>query len=77
MLALKPYQFVQDGKSLIGSYMGSCKAAHDVPRFIDLYKTGRLPIDRLRSANIRLEDINEGFDKLADAATVRQVIVFD
>ena len=75
-LALNPYQFVQDEKRFLGSYMGSCHAAHDVPRFIELYRAGKLPVDRLRSADIALADINAGFDRLADAATVRQVITF-
>ena len=33
--------------------------------------------DRLRSALIKLDEVNEGFDRLADAAVVRQMIVFD
>ena len=58
-----------------GSYMGSCVPQRDVPRFIDLYRQGRLPIDRLLSERIGLEDLNAGFDRLADGHTVRQVVV--
>ncbi|MGI9478584.1 MAG: zinc-dependent alcohol dehydrogenase family protein [Hyphomicrobiaceae bacterium] len=68
---------VGDEKSVKGSYMGSCVPPRDVPAFIELYKQGRLPIDRLKSGTLPLEQINEGFDRLADVAAVRQIIVFD
>ena len=68
---------VGDEKSIRGSYMGSCVPPRDVPAFIELYKQGRLPIDRLKSGTLPLEQINEGFDRLADVTAVRQIIVFD
>ena len=49
----------------------------DIPAYIDLYKSGNLPVDRLMSDHISLDQINEGFDKLSDGTTVRQVIMFD
>jgi alcohol dehydrogenase len=57
--------------------MGGCVIARDVPRYIGLYKDRKLAVDKLLSARIRLDDVNEGFDRLADAAVVRQVILFD
>lgn len=68
---------VGDEKSVRGSYMGSCVPERDVPSFIALYKQGRLPIDRLKSGLIRLDQINEGFDHLADATAIRQIIMFE
>jgi alcohol dehydrogenase len=68
---------VSDEKAIRGSYMGSCVPERDVPAYIELYRQGRLPIDRLKSGLIRLEDINAGFDRLADVAAVRQIVVFD
>ena len=68
---------VGDEKSVRGSYMGSCVPPRDVPAFIELYKQGRLPIDRLKSGTLPLEQINEGFDRLADVEAVRQIVVFD
>jgi alcohol dehydrogenase len=76
-LTLPHYQMVQDGRQVLGSYMGGCVIARDVPRYIGLYKDRKLPIDRLLSARIGLDEVNEGFDRLADAAVVRQVILFD
>jgi len=31
-------------------------------------------VDRLRSGSIRLDEINAGFDRLADGAVLRQVL---
>jgi alcohol dehydrogenase len=56
--------------------MGSAGPSRDIPRFIELYRTGRLPIDRLLSDSIRLEDLNEGFDRLAEGSVVRQMVRF-
>jgi alcohol dehydrogenase len=67
---------VGDEKSIRGSYMGSCVPARDIPRFIGLYQDGRLPIDRLKSGILKLDQINEGFDRLADVTAVRQIISF-
>jgi alcohol dehydrogenase len=74
--AINHANLVGDEKSIRGCYMGSCVPERDVPVFIELYKQGRLPIDRLKSGTIGLDDINAGFDRLADIAAVRQIVVF-
>lgn len=65
---------VSDEKSIRGSYMGSCVPKRDIPRFIALYQRGKLPVQKLRSGFITLEQINEGFDRLADGDVLRQVL---
>ena len=35
---------VAQEKSILGSYMGSCVPIRDVPRFLNLFKQGRLPV---------------------------------
>ncbi len=68
-------QLVLDERTIKGSFMGSSIVRHDVPRLINLYKQGKLPIDKLRSGNIGLDDLNAGFDKLASGDAVRQMLV--
>ena len=63
-------------RSLKGSYMGSCVPSRDIPRYMGLFRDGKLPIDRLTSHQIGLEDLNEGFDRMAEGSVVRQVMVF-
>ncbi|MDG2242168.1 MAG: zinc-dependent alcohol dehydrogenase family protein [Rhodospirillaceae bacterium] len=74
---LPPVQLVGEERTLKGSYLGSCVPVRDIPTYIDLYKSGKLPVDRLMSDRIALGDINAAFDRLAAGETVRQVIVFD
>ncbi|EUA37468.1 putative alcohol dehydrogenase [Mycobacterium avium subsp. avium 2285 (R)] len=66
-----------EGRSLIGSYLGSAVPSRDIPRFVELWRAGRLPVESLVSSTIRLEDINEAMDHLADGTAVRQLIRFD
>lgn len=66
---------VAQEKAIRGSYMGSCVPVRDIPRFISLYRQGRLPVDRLISSRIGFDDINAGFDRLAALAAVRQILV--
>ncbi len=68
-------QLVVDERTIKGSYMGSCVVRNDVPKFINLYKQGKLPGDKLRSGNICLNDLNQGFDKLAAGDVIRQMLV--
>lgn len=67
---------VGEERSLRGSYMGSCVPARDIPRYIQLYRDGRLPVDKLLTGTLRLDDINAGFDRLGAGLAVRQVIEF-
>ncbi|MHB8666004.1 MAG: zinc-dependent alcohol dehydrogenase family protein [Burkholderiales bacterium] len=67
---------VVEERTLKGSYLGSAVPARDIPRYIALYRAGRLPIDKLVTHRIKLDDINLGFDRLANGEAIRQVIVF-
>ncbi len=68
---------VADERTVRGSYMGSCVPQRDIPRFINLYRAGRLPVDRLLTDVLPLEEINEGFDRLDRGEAIRQVVLFD
>lgn len=61
-------------RTIKGSYIGSCVPSRDIPRYIELYKQGRLPVDRLLTDTLPLEDLNEGFDRLARGQAVRLVV---
>jgi alcohol dehydrogenase len=75
-ISLSPLGFVAEGRSLIGSYLGSAVPSRDIPRFVALWQAGRLPVEALVSSTIRLDDINEAMDHLADGLAVRQLITF-
>ena len=67
---------VAEERTLRGSYLGSSIPSVDIPRYIDLYLSGYLPVDRLLTHRIALDEVNEGFDRLASGEAVRQAIVF-
>lgn len=74
--SLQQVNLTAEERTVKGSYMGSCVPARDMPRYIDLYRRGKLPVTKLMSSKLKLEQINEGFDNLASGHTVRQIIVF-
>ena len=76
-LNIPAVSLVGEERTLKGSYMGSSVPSRDLPRFIALYRAGLLPVDRLLTHRLRLDDLNEGFDRLANGQAIRQVVVFD
>ena len=75
-LALPLVQLVAEERTVKGSYIGTCVPTRDIPRYIALYRAGRLPVDRLMSGKLTLDGINEGFDRLHEGRAVRQVVEF-
>lgn len=75
-LPLPLVQLVGEERTVKGSYIGTCVPMRDVPRYIALYRSGRLPVDRLMSGTLRLDQINEGFDRLREGRAVRQIVIF-
>ncbi|MCF8534429.1 MAG: alcohol dehydrogenase, partial [Reyranella sp.] len=73
--SFKQSALVSEEKTIKGSYMGSCVPVRDIPRFIALYQQGKLPVDRMVSQRIGFDELNLGFDRLQDVATVRQILV--
>ena len=73
-LDIPAVSLVAEGKTLIGSYMGSSIPARDIPRYIALWKAGRLPVERLLSSVHPLADINSLLDALADGRAIRQIV---
>ncbi len=74
-LTLPALAFAGEGRTLAGSYMGSAAPQRDVPRYIALWRAGRMPVDRLQSDAMPLDRINEAFEALAAGAAVRQVLL--
>ena len=63
-------------KKIQGSAMGSNRFRIDMPRYVDLYLQGRLKLDELVSARIKLDEINDGFAEMKKGEIARSVIVF-
>jgi alcohol dehydrogenase len=65
---------VAEERTVKGSYIGTCVPTRDIPRYIELYRRGKLPVDRLMSSHLTLDDINLGFDLLHEGRAVRQIV---
>lgn len=61
-------------RTVKGSYVGSCVPNRDIPRFVSLYRQNRLNVDPLISDVISLDQINKGFDQLANGDAGRIII---
>lgn len=66
-----------EARTVIGSYLGSAVPAQDIPRYARLWLDGKLPVEKLISNHIRLDDINEAMDDLDRGQALRQIIEFD
>jgi len=77
MLPLPAVSLVAEERTLKGSYIGTCVPSRDIPRFVDLFSQGRLPVDKLLTGRLKLDEINVGFDLLHEGKAIRQVVVFE
>ena len=62
-------------RTLRGSYIGSAVPARDIPRYVEMYQRGKLPVNRLMGETLALEDINRGFDRMASGVALRDVVL--
>ncbi|MEP6651382.1 MAG: alcohol dehydrogenase catalytic domain-containing protein [Lapillicoccus sp.] len=75
--SFSPLGLVAEGRTIVGSYLGSAVPQRDIPRFVEMWRAGRLPVEELVSSTIGLDDINHAMDQLADGRAIRQLIRFD
>lgn len=75
IFSIPAVSLVADGKTIIGSYLGSAIPARDIPRYIGLWRAGRLPVERLLTSVSPMSEINALFDTLASGRAVRQVVI--
>ncbi|WP_420480177.1 zinc-dependent alcohol dehydrogenase family protein [Brevundimonas sp. FT23028] len=75
-LAVNVVNLVAEERTLKGSYIGTAIPSRDIPRYIQLFRDGRLPVDRLLTGTVKLEDINAAFDALHAGEAVRTVVTF-
>jgi NDMA-dependent alcohol dehydrogenase len=64
----------REEKIVTGSFYGSCSPQLDMPRVLDLYMDGFLPLDRLVSRSYPLEEINDAFAAMNAGEVARAVI---
>lgn len=73
---ISPLTLTMESRTVLGCYLGWAVPSRDIPRFVQWWRSGRLPVEKLIS-RIRLDEINDAMDALANGDAVRQVIVLD
>lgn len=61
-------------RRVLGSIYGSSRPERDFPLILDLYRRGRLPLDRLISHRLPLEEIERAFELLRSGQAIRAVV---
>ncbi|MFE7397613.1 zinc-binding dehydrogenase [Streptomyces sp. NPDC057557] len=74
VLEVPALAFAGEGKSLLGSYMGDAVPRRDIPRFLDLWRAGLMPVEQMHTGTLPLADINAAMEELASGRAIRQVI---
>ncbi|WP_324753844.1 zinc-dependent alcohol dehydrogenase family protein [Roseovarius sp. Pro17] len=75
-MSLPALKLVAEERTLKGSYIGSCVPRRDLPRMFSLYEQGKLPVEKMLSHRIKLDEINVAMDRLNDGTAIRQIVDF-
>ncbi len=76
LLSIPAVSLVAEERTLRGSYLGSADPQQMLPQLFEFWRAGQLPLEKLISGRLTLDQINLGFDRLASGEAVRQIIVF-
>jgi S-(hydroxymethyl)glutathione dehydrogenase/alcohol dehydrogenase len=71
----RPFQLVT-GRVWKGTAFGGAKGRRDVPKIVDWYMEKKINIDDLITHELKLEEINKGFDLMHEGKSIRSVVVF-
>lgn len=77
LVSISAMNLMVDAKRLQGSVYGSTDPARDIPRMIALAQAGALDLERLVTARIGLDGVNDAFAAMVGGEVARSVIVFD
>jgi Zn-dependent alcohol dehydrogenase len=74
MLSIPATTIPRMERRILGSIYGSTKPERDFPRTLDLYRDGRLPVDRLVSHRLPLEEAERAFELMHSGDALRVVL---
>jgi S-(hydroxymethyl)glutathione dehydrogenase/alcohol dehydrogenase len=75
--AINLFQLAMWNKEIKGTIFGSLTPRVDIPRLLDMYRTGSLMLDELVTTRYSLDQINEGYQAMRDGTNLRGVVVYD
>ncbi|PKV76620.1 S-(hydroxymethyl)mycothiol dehydrogenase [Nocardia fluminea] len=68
--------FFSHGGALKSSWYGDCLPERDFPMLVDLYRQGRLPLDRFVTERIGIDGVEQAFTAMAEGRVLRSVVVW-
>jgi S-(hydroxymethyl)mycothiol dehydrogenase len=74
-IELPMIEFFGRGGALKPSWYGDCLPSRDFPMLVDLYRQGRLDLDRFVSETIPLDGVEDAFHKMERGEVLRSVVV--
>ncbi len=75
-ISIDPYDLIC-GKRIEGSWGGACNPDRDIPKFSELYRAGKLPLEKLITKRYTLDQINEALADLEQRHVGRPLIVIN
>lgn len=63
-------------KRLQGALYGQCNPSRDIPRQLELYRSGKLKLDELITARYTLDQVAQGYQDLKAGKNIRGIITF-
>lgn len=73
-ITLDPHDLIS-GKRIEGSWGGACDPDRDIPRFAELYRAGKLPLEKLITRRYTLDQVNDALDDLEHRRVGRPLVV--
>lgn len=73
---LIPAAFVISGKKIIATVLGDANSLRDIPRYLDLWRAGRLDLESMITNRRPIEEINEACTDLRQGSGIRTVLDF-
>jgi len=76
-IQLPSFELTLFEKRLQGALFGGCNPFDDIPRMLDLYRSGHLKLDELVTSRYRLDEVNQGYADMLDGKNIRGVILHE
>jgi S-(hydroxymethyl)glutathione dehydrogenase/alcohol dehydrogenase len=75
-VAMSALELTTYEKQVRGSLFGSCNPRSDIPRMLELYRSGKLKLEELRTRTYGLDEVNIGYEDMRNGRNLRGVITF-
>lgn len=75
-IPISPVEFTRYQKRIQGTLYGHANPRADIPRQLEMYRSGQLVLDELITKTYTLDEINQGYDDLLDGTLIRGRLTF-